>query len=59
MFTLAANDFPPDPIVISAIIRVDQETVNRMRTERLKKILPTWPRSKPPPGSIRLFVEGM
>src|SRR2546421_1087063 len=59
MFALAADDFPPDPIVIAAVIRVDQESVDRMQAERLKKILRTRARPKRPPRCIGVFIAGV
>src|SRR5258708_39109318 len=59
MFALAANDLPSNPIVIAAVIGVDQESGDRMLAERLRKILRTRARSECPPGSIGLFIEGM
>src|SRR5882762_4819132 len=59
MFTLAANDFPPDSIVIAGVFGVDQESGDCMLAERLKKILRTRTRPECPPGRIGLFVEGM
>ena len=44
MFTLAANDFPPDPIVIASVFGVDQESRDGMLAEGLKKTLSTRPR---------------
>jgi len=51
VLALAANDFPPDSIMITAKIRVDQKSSNRMLTHRTKKILGTRPRSECSPAS--------
>src|SRR5260370_42425234 len=55
----AADDLPSGAVVIAAVIGVDQESSNRVLTERLKKILRTRARPEWPPGRIRVFIEGM
>src|SRR5207249_1579112 len=56
MFALPPDDLPSRPIVISAVIGINQESGNRVLAYRLKKILRSRTRSERPPScSCSLF----
>ncbi len=59
MFALASNHLPANPVVITAIIGIDQESGDGMLAERLKKILRRRARPERPLGCRRVLIERM